>query len=342
MTDIIDIFLDPVNVTRMGRIFTTGDTKMRALMHEFIYGPYASGIYDVWTGTDVDLYLNQMNDEFIKFMDVRYNKRIREAHAGIASARIEMAAHLDPFDRAQSQARRVEMAQPRRPITHKGAQRSTGCAINVAQPALDCRCRGGVSGARVSAAHPRARVDGPEMRAGVQADALYARCNRNQSSAVHLMSRDDEASDVGHLSYTQQFQSAPSRAPMPYAFAQSNPWLSDPTSGSGDAQYHIIALDSQLAVYNEERTIPYGYGSTQEQLADDARVAQRYAYRTPETGVIPKTSYKRLIRAQAPSGRVTLADDRIMARDIFARDSKGFMLSGARSRTVLPPQGAQQ
>jgi hypothetical protein len=419
MTDIIDLFLDPENVAKMNRIFGSGspcrqfagaqreavrpDCGMRAYMHEFIYGPYMAGLYDIWTGTDADLYLRHMNDEFIKFMEVRHSKLMttnKESNPDV-SARVEIASYLDPFDRAGEQERRVAMAQSRRPKV-RGTGASTGGAIGAANvgngrfpcrasgPVMGplvpmiapdvtgaygargeamtshlgiaapgdpcrgsargsdprrepdrgraCKCRAGVSGTHAvsCAKHSQARVDGREMgRPGALADDYYARWNRDQSSSVHLASRDDEASDVGHLGHNEYFAGAPRRAAAPFDFRESNPWLIsqgiwDPVSGSGEAQYHLLELDSQMSVLNEERTIPYGYGSTEDQLADDARVAARYVGREPEVGVIPKTSYKKLIRAQAPNGRVTLDDDRIMARDIFARDSKGFILAGRR------------
>lgn len=383
MTDIIDLFLDTDNVEKMNRIFKSTsagasnpctpaplrrrpqDCGMRAYMHEFIYGPYMAGLYDLWTGTDADLYLNHMNDEFIKYMEIRYQrkKQMPRALASAPSARIEMAAHLDPFSRDLAQRRRIEMSQTRRPITRGtgasmgGARQSIAAGAHCGRlsmepcsllpdTAFSCKCRGAVSGAAsaMGVRDPtpgqrhapgcsrglRATQGGPEARPGAIADDYYARQNRDIGSSVHLASRDDEASDVGRLSYTEYYRNASSRAAPPYDFRESNPWLTDPTSESGQAQYHLIMLDSQISLFNDERTIPYGYGSAEDQLADDARVAARYSYRTPEVGVIPTTSYKKLIRVQPSFGLSTLEDDRIMARDIFARDSKGFILSGRR------------
>lgn len=414
MTDIIDLFLGVENVGKMNRIFggdsvsgqkgirgysdalnstTQGVTQpcgMRRYMQEFIHSPYMEGIYDIWTGTDADLYLRHMNDEFIKYMEIRYQRLAQMpcAVAGTPSARVEIASYLDPFDMAREQERRVEMAQPRRPIIRgtgastggarpgtivdhgsfyrargRGGRAGTGwsatsdpqlaasgcaptsCSLpkNSAPrmphapgvPPLDCRCAGGMSGAKaVSGGHGRARVDGPESRPGALVDELYSRWNRDQMGVVHLASRDDEAADVGQLSYTKRFAYVPNCAMPPYDMRESNPWLRDPVAMSGDAQYHLLVLDSQMAVLNQEKTIPLGYGTTEDQLADDARIAARYEYRdrmgTAEEGVIPKTSYKKLTRGIDPMGRVTLSDDYKLATDIMSRDSKGFILSGRR------------
>ena len=373
MTDIIDIFLDPNNVEKMNTMFISANPRtaggdrnvayspmmakncgMRSYMHEFIYGPYMAGLYDIWTGTDADLYLRHMNDEFIKYMEVRYKKRIQSKTLRTPSARVEIASYLDPFERAHEQAVRVGLAMPRRPITRgTGASMGgakitspctpTSCSLRP-EPAMNCACRGGISGARASTSGrrdagarsagdvqrlARARPSGPSARPGALVDEMYARQNRDQGCTVHLMSRDDEASESGiPLSYTRRFGVIPDTSSPPFDFNESNPWLSDPTSGSGDAQYHLLVLDSQMSVLNEERTLPYGYGTAQEQLADDARVAARHRNTRIEEGVIPRTNYKKLVRVQAPNGRVTLDDDRIMANDIFSRDSKGFILAG--------------
>lgn len=419
MTDIIDLFLHPDNVEKMNKLFggdpTTGargipqyeqtiDTMtgtqpcgMRKHMHDFIYGPYMAGLYDIWTGTDADLYLRHMNDEFIKYMEIRYQRRAQMpcAAAEVPSARVEVASYLNPFDHEREQARRVEMAQPRRPIIRgtgasmggskpgtiydhgtyyrarglgSGAGSGAGpaglgtgwstmatrardcsptaCQLPVASrgqpwapgvPPLQCACDVGASGARaIGTGLGRASVQAPEFRAGALTDELYSRWNRNQMGVVHMASRDDEASDVGCLDYTRRFAYVPNCADAPFDFKESQPWLRDPTAGSGEAQHHLLVLDSQMSVLNEERTIPWGYGSTEEQLADDARIAARYHYRDcfgtdfSDHGVIPKTNYKKLTQVIDPMGRVTLDDDRKLASDIMSRDSKGFILSGRR------------
>jgi len=289
MTDIIDIFLSPDNVARMNTIFEATREParpcgMRAFMHEFIYGPYMAGLYDIWTGTDSDLYVRQINDEFIKYMRVIYSRKFPakgRSRDTAPSAAIEMAAHLDPYALAHQRRDRLEISTQRWQRPDKTP---------------DC----------------------------------YSR--RDQSCAVHLATRDDEGSDAGcPLTYAAKFARSSQRASMPYDPTHDvGEWMHDPTAGSGDAQYHLLELDAQLSVLNDERTIPLGYGTTEDQLADDARIAARYACRTPEMGVIPKTSYKKLNRVVSASGRVTLDDDREMAHDIFSRDSKGCMLSGRR------------
>jgi hypothetical protein len=346
MTDVVDLFLDPNNVERMNKIFkTVSPCGMRSRMHEFIYGPYMAGLYDIWTGTDADLYLRQTNDEFIKYMDIRYNTRARDLQRPIdTSARVEIASYLDPFERAREVAKRAETARPRRPIT-RGTGASMGGARQCADKARQCadkarqcadKARQSANGARMCAqrcsTRPVCDCNGVRgIRAGALVDEAYARWNRDQRGTVHLSTRDDEASDAGvPLSYTAQFARSARDAAPPYGFSESNAWMTDPTAGSGDAQYHLLALDSQMAILNEERTLPYGYGTTEEQLADDARVAVRHRGFKPEEGVIPKTSYKKLIRVQSATGRVTLDDDRKMANDIFSRDSKGFILAGRR------------
>lgn len=417
MTDIIDIFLSPDNVAKMDRIFATNRDKpgtpgagagkfyavasqscgMRRYMHEFIYGPYMAGLYDIWTGTDADLYIRHMNDEFIKYMNIRYNKLSSlscpngSGTSGIPpSDRVEIASHLDPYDMEREQRRRVEMAQPRRPITrgtgasmggakpsslvehrgnsaygpmydhgtllryaaaaagYRGAKCADATPLHLCTPThcslppqapLTCACESrseaGVSGAKAVQTGDRARIREPEFRAGALTDELYSRMNRDQASTVHLASRDDEASDVGHLDHTRRYAYVANCAPPPFDFRGNGcegarEWLVNPVSESGQAQYHLLELDSRLSVLNEERTIPMGYGTTEQQLADDARVAARYVYRDGESGVIPKTSYKKLTHAIDPMGRVTLDDDYLLATDIFSRDSKGFILSGRR------------
>ncbi len=390
MTDIIDLFLNPENVELMNRLFSGSSHAcgMHALMSEFIHEPYFEGAYAIWTGTDADLYLNQMNDEFIKYMGIRYQRQIQKPIdpllAETSSARVEMAAYADPFMLDKARRDREEMQRPRRPIT-RGTGASCGGAAGFdhgrarpvaydngslqwyadraaagtfihertpcprtscslpPQSALACACtpqgrfrEGLTQQPQQRRAVPRSspfidqRVPALGFRPTSITDEHYARWNRDQSSAMHLATRDDEGSDVGHFPLSQRFAASAQRAALPYDIRESNPWLSDPCAGSGEAQYHLIELDAQMAVLNQERTIPLGYGNAEEQLADDARIAARYVDRVPEVGVIPKTSYKKLTRVQAADGRVTLADDYKLARDIFSRDSKGFILSGRR------------
>jgi hypothetical protein len=319
MTDIIDIFLDPDNVEHMSRVFPGARCGVRAYMHEFIYGPYGGGLYDLWTGTDADLYIRQMNDEFIRFMEARHNMRVRargcvKGRAPV-SARVETASYLDPYERAREAAKRAETMVARR-----------------------------ASGRALAREFARAPVPSPSA-------ALYARTNRDRAGAMHLVARDDEGAGAGVPSRVQSIQSRFGGADPDATerdWGRAHEWWRDqvqcgdvgvsgatldsrdPTAGTGEAQHHLLVLDAQMAVLNDEKTLPYGYGSAQEQLADDARVAWRHRAHAPERGVIPKTSYKKLVRVQAPGGRVTLDDDRELARDIFSRDSKGFILSGRR------------
>lgn len=300
MTDIIDLFLDVVNIEHMSRILDVPQNfPIRARMHEFIYGPYAGGLYDVWNGTDADLYVREMNNEFIKYMQLRYGARTRDVRA---SARLEIAAQMDPFERAREREMRGAMAQPRRQLkTYSGAS-TDGAPLRLANADTDAR----------------------------YIDRKYAQWNRNQSSAVHLSARDDEGGDVGHRSLLPYLAASANDASLPYGRESINGIIEDPCAGSGDAQYHLFVLDSQMSVLNEERTIPFGYGSAQEQLADDARIAARYEWRRgrEDAGVIPKTNFKKLTHAIDPMGRVTLDDDYKLATDIMSRDSKGFILSG--------------
>lgn len=280
MTDIIDLFMAPTNIARMNRVFGNLSCNMPALMREFIHHSTAEGIYDLWTGTDADLYLNQMNDEFIAYMKRRFARP-----PPARSARMEYATYIDPFMRT---LRRED-----------GNTRSSALAERL---------------------HERER--------------LYKRCERDRASVQYMAARDDEASDAGQRArpamplYTTF--GAPA-APFDYEGAHEGPhegaqWRTDPTAGSGEAQYHLLELDAQISLLNRERILPIGYGNAQEQLADDARIAARYADRVPEMGVIPKSNFKRLNRVIAPDGRVTLDDDYDMARDIFSRDSKGYIL----------------
>jgi len=164
-----------------------------------------------------------------------------------------------------------------------------------------------------------------ERREAAIGPRTFVNYESGRGSTVHLATRDDEGGDVGHLDYMSEYTGRADEASVPYKF-DDDVRIDDPTSGSGEAQYHLIELDARMSVLNEERTRPLGYGTVEERRADSARMDARYSWRTPETGVIPKTSHKRLIRVQAPSGRVSMALDREYSRDIFSRDSRGYML----------------
>lgn len=363
MTDIIDIFLSPDNVAHINSLYKTGPScGMRAHMHEFIYGPYGSGLYDIWTGTDADLYVRQINDEFLKYMTMRYNREAEEAQEGASgdirfqSDAVEVASHLDPYSMERRKQDHVETIMPRRPIHARPMWSAMPiprdakiCAIpcdcaplrfkkhcaHGSTRTLDCSCRTTPAGTTrpVESREPMLGFT-PERTV----DAQYAQWGMDQMGAVHLSTRDDEGSDVGCLpEYMARFANSAQTASLPYqstpascSGASAREWLRDPTAGSGDAQYHLLVLDSQCAVLNDERTMPFGYGTTEEQLADDARIAARYVDREPEVGMIPKTSYKKLTHVLSAGGRFTLDDDRKLATDIFSRDSKGFILSGRR------------
>lgn len=270
MTDIIDIFLGAENAERLSREVSRGANQqsrseypnLRALMHEFAYGPHCAGLFDILTGSDANTYLRHMNQEFLKYVAMR-TERARDTPAMVAS-------YLNPFAKYETQ-----MADP----PHHNA------------------------------------------------DMLSRRLNRDLRPSMHLMSRDDEASDVGFLPHTKEY-AEPLRDVEPLRLAEplnARDFPAHARDESAEYQYHILALDSQMSVLNRERTIPLGYGDVAQQNANAARYAARYAYLMPETGVIPKTSYKKITHVIPPHGRVTLDDDRIMARDIFARDSKGCL-----------------
>lgn len=249
MTDIIDLFLDEANVEMHMRRFARGREhdllalQMRMRMQEFIHGPYGGGLMDIFSGTDARLYLQQMNDDFARWLTR-------------ARAR---ASHTNPSLWHMPERERAAHAKPLR-------------------------------------ARERTEID--------------------QRPTIHLFARDDEGCEEGHRDYSCEYSRASSRAmaqgaPFDFQNTRAEDLLIDPHADSGAPQYHLLELDAQMAPLNGERTLPWGYGSTREQLA-------------------PKTSRKRFTRTITPSGRVTLDDERELARDIFSRDSRGFILASRR------------
>jgi hypothetical protein len=339
MSDIIEEFLGSKNVARMeaihARTHATDDRtrsassrertehdviRMRALMLEFVQGPYGGGIFDVWSGTDPSLYIRQMNTEFIHYLELRRSGALRVTRDGreAAGAAMSIATALDPYGIREDARKR------------SGCTSSASCARTVrpdiAHHATESRLSQFGADAidpRGSRAHDRTDVAGCS---GAPYGTWRSDCDIG--STVHLSSRDDESSDAGHVPMSREWAERAVRAPGPYDFAdvRVDDRLTDPHAGSGEAQYHLIELDSRLSVLNDERTIPMGYGSAQEQLAESARIAARYSWWQPEEGVIPRTSYKRLTHVTTPSGRVTLDDERELARDIFSSDSRGFII----------------
>lgn len=361
MVDIIDEFTSASNVAHMARVMTAAATpratitqddeiRMRALMLEFIHGPYGGGLLDIWSGTDPWLYIRQMNNEFMRYMNLRkagalhITQDSREA-AGIG---MDMAVSMDPFSARERMRKRAESSSPRHVPRRTEVSRACESEPLPSCSRPNCKSRSrhimgpigelprfdAASGQWISRSDqpcpcPSTRVFERES------DAVYDTMSRDLGSVVHLSARDDEAGDAGHRSLARPWVDRVARIRAPYGLeprVSMDERLTNPQAGTGEVQYHLVELDTRMAILNEEKTIPMGYGTAQEQLAEDARVAARYSWWRPREGVVPRANYTRLTRGITPSGRVTLDDERAFSHDIMSTDSRGYIMPGRRVR----------
>lgn len=354
MTDIIDEFTSPANVAKVTRILIErakhdgnartitqdDETRMRALMLEFIHGPYGGGLLDIWSGTDPWLYVRQMNGEFMQYIDLRKNGslHVTQDSREAMGAGVDMVVGMDPL-RARERMRKRAEASSRRHVPHR-TEVSCACEsrplVEYANPIMgpigELPRFDPSSGQWVAREHP----DAPARRIFErESDAVYDTMSRDLGSSVHLTTRDDEAGDAGKRAIARPWRDRVARVRAPYSVTSRvgiDERLANPQAGSGDVQYHLVELDTRMAILNDEKTIPMGYGTAQEQLAEDARVAARYSWWRPREGVIPRANYTRLTRGITPSGRVTLDDERAYSHDIMSTDSRGFIMPGRRVR----------
>jgi len=116
---------------------------------------------------------------------------------------------------------------------------------------------------------------------------------------------------------------------------------------------HIHILDAQLAVF-PGTTRPIGYGSAEEQLAEDWRQMNRHAphlfNRARDGGPIPMSSYKKLTRAQSATGRASYQFDwDLGAENLYdsMANMDGSLVSGSTQsgfpgRRIVPHGGMKE
>jgi len=236
MTDIITLFLDSANVVRIERVLARDGVPFakngaRGAMVEFVQGPLVAGLYDIWSGTDVDLMVKQMNDEFVAWARRAAGKPVQPDEAR------EMRARLDP----------IVDADKWRGAMRDGRSRDYGFVQPLAAQAI-----------------------GADRTSGAAARALYERTSRDQAAVRHLMARDDEADDIGFdpsrdpsgvtpiggcdRARTLDAQIADHQASIAAPRASGDEcshWDDDSSQASVCATpYHMAVLDSQLSVMN--------------------------------------------------------------------------------------------
>lgn len=284
MTDIINLFLDAKNILRVGKMCAkigfTPKCGVSRYMQEFISGPYGAGMFDIWGGTSAELFIYQMNEEFLKYLKRRLTKEPTRVAAIRKSPAISAVNVLNPFVLATN-------------ITHGERKADTHYDFGFTEKPMTVATRR-------DAASPSER--------------LHARTERDQVGLLHMMARDDEASDP-HFDKSEQVH-------YPFADARRAREARHMTDhhvaniGAVDEEdatpmpYHLLVLDSQMSVLNKgPRSVPLGMGPT----------IQR--------GEIVSLTGRERNTVQSMRGRVTLVDDYKLANDIFASDSKGFLLT---------------